>query len=152
MSSGNQFERLFKLWATVAKLVVDGKRNATKVADMLQSIVDEAQPAYELYLFGKQKTGGDETGFTIEEHLTETKLIDRCFSLEDELVKDWIANPATYPEEFKGKAIVLWKSIRTTGSNREVACLYGGDDRVIVVWRWLGGRWRGNNPALLASS
>lgn len=41
MGSGNVYERLFKLWATVAKLVLDGKRDAERVAQALQAIVDE---------------------------------------------------------------------------------------------------------------
>ena len=40
MSSGNVFERLFKLNGTIAKLVMDGKRNPKEVADVLQTIVD----------------------------------------------------------------------------------------------------------------
>lgn len=39
MSSGNVFERLFKLWATIGKLVLDGKRNAEEVCDVLQAII-----------------------------------------------------------------------------------------------------------------
>jgi len=49
MSSGNVFERLFKLWASVCKLVLDGKRAAEEVCSVLQAVVDgrqlvEAQP------------------------------------------------------------------------------------------------------------
>lgn len=51
MSSGNVFERLFKLWATVCKLVVDGKRRAEDVVEVLQKIVDEPQPAEKFALF-----------------------------------------------------------------------------------------------------
>lgn len=43
MSNGeiNVFERLFKLWAMVTKLIMDGKRDPHKVADILQRIVDK---------------------------------------------------------------------------------------------------------------
>ena len=41
MSNDNVFERLFKLWAMVAKLVLDGKRDPQRVADILQGIVNE---------------------------------------------------------------------------------------------------------------
>lgn len=108
--------------------------------------------AFELYLHDKQKNGGWIKGFDLEKHLEETKLIDRCFSLEDELVRGWLANPSTYPEEFKGKAIFLWKSRRTSGDLRLVAYLLWNDGHVIVIWRWLEDGWYGSDPALLASS
>jgi hypothetical protein len=152
MSSGNQYDRLFKLFATVAKLVIDGKRNAMKVADTLQSIVDEVQPNFILYLAPAQENGGWITGFDLEQHLITEKLIERCYSLDDKLVQGWINNPSTYPEEFKGKAVFLWKSTRTSDSGRSIACLYWDDYRVVVGWRWLGLRWYGVGPALLASS
>lgn len=43
MSNGemNVYERLWKLWATVCKLILDKKRDPEYVADMLQKIVDE---------------------------------------------------------------------------------------------------------------
>jgi len=107
--------------------------------------------AFELYLAPGQRDGGWMTGFDLEKHLEETKLIERAFSLEDELVKGWLANPATYPKELKTKAVFLWRSRRAIGSNREVACLYWSDDRVIVDWGWLVRRWYGDNLALLAS-
>ncbi|KKW14562.1 MAG: hypothetical protein UY54_C0014G0015 [Parcubacteria group bacterium GW2011_GWA2_50_10b] len=151
MSSGNQFERLFKLWATVTKLVIDGKRSAAKVADTLQSIVDEQLPS-KLYLAPGQQNGGVMVGFDLEKHLQEEKLIERAYTLEDELVKSWLENPASYPEEFKNKAIFLWKSQRASGDYREVACLCWHGGRVVVHWRWLERRWDGYRPALLASS
>src|SRR3989344_1209014 len=142
MSSGNQFERLFKLWATVTKLVIDGKRSAAKVADTLQSIVDEQLPS-KLYLAPGQQNGGVMVGFDLEKHLQEEKLIERAYTLEDELVKSWLENPASYPEEFKNKAIFLWKSQRASGDYREVACLCWHGGRVVVHWRWLARRGDG---------
>ena len=41
MSSGNVYERLFKLFGNIAKLVMDGKRVPEKVADVFQTIIDE---------------------------------------------------------------------------------------------------------------
>ena len=152
MSSGNQFERLFKLFAAVSKLVVDGKRSATKVTDLLQSIVDEVQPIFTLYLAPGQENGGWMKGFDLEKHLEETKLIERAFSLDDELVKGWLENPSAYPEEFKGKAIFLWKSKRASGGFTDVAYLCWVGGRVVVYWYWLGRVWGGSSPALLASS
>jgi len=44
MSNGDAvLARLFKLWAMVCKLVMDGKRSADQVCDALQAIVDEQQ-------------------------------------------------------------------------------------------------------------
>ena len=43
MSNGtvvNVYERLFKLWSAICKMIVDGTRDASKVAEVLQSIVD----------------------------------------------------------------------------------------------------------------
>lgn len=107
---------------------------------------------FTLYLHDKQKNDGWINGSNLEKHLEETKLIDRCFSLEDELVKGWIANPSTYPEEFKDKAIFLWKSKRSSGGYTHVAYLYWRDDCVLVSWYWLERWWGGDHPALLASS
>ena len=46
MSSGNQFERLWKLQATVGKLVLDGKCDPENVANVLQAIVSgSVEPA-----------------------------------------------------------------------------------------------------------
>lgn len=36
--------RVFKLWAKIGMMIVDGKRDATKVADVLQSILDNPRP------------------------------------------------------------------------------------------------------------
>jgi len=52
MSSGNVFERLFKLWANICKLTLDGKRATEDVCNILQAIVDgkrlvEAKPTIE---------------------------------------------------------------------------------------------------------
>ncbi len=40
MSNGNAFERLFKLWAMVSKMVMDGKRDAEQICALLQGVVD----------------------------------------------------------------------------------------------------------------
>lgn len=109
-------------------------------------------PAFELYLAPGQRDGGWMTGSDLEKYLKEMKLIKHCFSFDDELVKGWIANPSTYPEEFKTKAVFLWKSKRTIGSHRDVAYLYWNSGRVLVDWFWLGNKWFGDDPALLASS
>lgn len=44
MSSGNDYERMFRLWTSVCKLIVDGKRWPSDVIDVLQKIVDGPPP------------------------------------------------------------------------------------------------------------
>lgn len=107
---------------------------------------------YELYLTPEQRSGGSIKGFDLEQRLEDEKLIERYMSLESPLVKGWLADSPTYPEEFKGKTVFLWKSQRTTGSGVIVAYLYwdGDGDRVIVGWYWLGDWWGGYSPVLLA--
>ena len=126
-------------------------KDQTALAEVLRMVL-ATTTGFELCLAPGQENGGWMKGFDLEKHLQETKLIDRALHLDDELVKGWLANPATYPEKFKGKAIFLWKSQRTTGSDRGVAYLYWDDDRVVVDWGWLGDDWSGDDPALLASS
>lgn len=36
----NVYERIFKLWASISKMIVDGARDPEKVAELLQTIVD----------------------------------------------------------------------------------------------------------------
>lgn len=108
--------------------------------------------SYELYLAPGQQNGRWMKGSDLEKHLLETKLIERALSLDDELVKGWFADPSSYPEEFKGKEIFLWKSTRTSGSSRFVAYLYWSGGRVVVDWSWLESGWDGYDPALLASA
>jgi len=45
MSNDNQnaYERLFKLWACICKLIMDGKRDPGLVADVLQKIKDDSK-------------------------------------------------------------------------------------------------------------
>jgi hypothetical protein len=123
------------------------KRQGKRFARMEQCWIP---PKYQLYLHTTQEKGGWIKGFDLEAHLKETGLLERCFSLEDELVKNWIANPTSYPEEFKRKAIFLWGSRRDSGVDRSVAYLIWRDGEVLVDWSWLDNGWDGDNPALLA--
>ena len=114
------------------------------------SVVDA--PNYQPYLHPTQEKGGRIKGFDLEAHLKETGLLDRCFSLEDELVKNWIANPTSYPEEFKGKAIFLWKSVQRHDDYLAPYLIWDWDEGgVIVNWSWLENMWDDIDPALLAS-
>lgn len=40
VSDGNVYERLFKLWSAICKMIVDGARDPYKVAEVLQGIID----------------------------------------------------------------------------------------------------------------
>ena len=120
-------------------------------AELAVVLAKALAPSYELYLAPGQQNGGAMNGFDLEKHLEETNLIERAYSLDDEIVKGWIANPSTYPEEFKRKAVFLWKSKQEASCpRRRVAYLCWGGDHVIVGWSWLGCSWYGNDPALLA--
>ena len=110
-------------------------REQGPLAEALRKVL---APAFELYLAPGQQNGGVMVGFDLEKHLQEEKLIERAYTLEDELVKSWLENPASYPEEFKNKAIFLWKSQRTSGVDREVAYLYWYGARWHLAFHWLG--------------
>ncbi len=151
MSNSKELERLWRLQTKVNMLVSDGKRDASVVADALQKILDQSSLKFELYLFGKQRTGGSETGYTVEKSLRETGLIARCLSTDDEMVKGWVINPNTYPAEFKGKVIFLWKSAKGRGVNRRVPCLVWYHGEVVMVWHLHSHGLGGSNPAVLVS-
>jgi len=64
----------------------------------------------------------------------------------------WIANPTSYPEEFKGKAIFLWKSVQRHDDYLAPYLIWDWDEGgVIVNWSWLENMWDDIDPALLAS-
>ncbi|MDO8471201.1 MAG: hypothetical protein Q7S49_01175 [bacterium] len=110
-------------------------------------------PAFKLYLHERQKNGEWMQGYDLEKHLEESGLINRAFSLEDELVKGWLANPSSYPEEFKGESVFLWKSKKRFAFDaRNVVYLYWVGKEVIPHLYWLEYSWLGHSPALLISS
>ena len=151
MSNVSELERLWKLETQVNKLILDGKRSPQKLLDTLQMMLVEKFHQLELYLHLKQRDGGWVSGFDLDQHLRDEGLYERTLSLEDTEVKGWLENPKTYPEEYKDKAVFLWKSQRDSGDCCRVAYLIWDDGRVIVGWHWLEYRWRGNYPVLLAS-
>lgn len=46
----NSYERLFKLWTMVCKMIMDGKRSVEQVADLLQTVVDGKAQEVNKYL------------------------------------------------------------------------------------------------------
>ncbi len=127
----------------VARGILDGTVKFT--------VTEVLKPSFELYLHDRQKNGGGIRGYDLEAHLKETGLIDRCFSLEDEAVMGWLANPSTYPEEFKGKLVYLWKSAGGRDDDRSAPHLRWVVGRLVMRWGWLGIDWHDFEPALLAS-
>jgi len=107
----NEYERLFKLWATVTKLILDGKRDIKLVAGRLQSIVDGERQLFELYLSPAQSSGGTD-GYDLLRHLTQSGFINRCHSLTSIVIAYWEAYPSTYyPLEFRQSTVYLWKYV-----------------------------------------
>lgn len=152
MSNGIELERLWKLETQVNKLILDGKRSPQRLLEVLQSMLEEKFRKLELWLHDRQKKDGWIKGFDLDRYIRETPgLYERTLSLEDPEVKQWLEYPETYPEEYKDKAVFLWKSQQASGGSRCVAFLIWYDGRVAVDWKGLGDRWRGNNPVLLAS-
>lgn len=107
---------------------------------------------FELYLIPGQDVG-QVTGFDIAKHLEETGLINRAFSLEDELIKGWIADPSTYPEELKTKEVFLWKSQRHPSyplNQDNVSHLsWCGGPKVLTGNQFLNRWWSSRGPAIL---
>lgn len=128
------------LRAQIAQLIVkSGKKSKQKPA------------TFELYLHPEQAIGGWIGGQELEAHLEETGRIKRALSSESPEVKGWIADPPSYPEEFKEKSVLLWGSRRDSGDLRFIAYLVWFDGKVLIRWDLLKIGWNHNDPALLAS-
>ena len=109
--------------------------------------------SWQLYLAPGQRHGGSMTGYELDKHIKSEGLMDDTFSLNDPLVQGWIADPKTYPEEFKDKIIYLWKSQNSYRGSYGVMCLmWGGGERVGECWARLDNRRDGNDYILLASN
>lgn len=167
MSNSNQFDRLFKLWATVAKLVVDGKRSATMVADALQAIVNETIPKTlsltEMIALGKYDWVNQditEANFPMAEDFTfgtETKLFhfDRDISSENAIkemeragykpvtIWDLLDYGAKNSEMQRKFPIVALGSPAQFGGSRNVAYLCGSDTKRSLRLCWSDDGWRG---------
>lgn len=87
--------------------------------------------------------------FQLEKHLESEDLLVRAYSLEDDLIKGWLANPATYPDEFVHSAVILWGSEKFSGPDRRVACLRWNLTKVAVVWWRLSRISHRDSPSLL---
>ena len=89
---------------------------------------------YELYVPNTQALSGYIDYLALDQHLERTGRINRAFSIDDELVKGWLANPSSYPEEFKVMTIYLWKSQRGTGLASRTASLLWINEELRESW------------------
>ena len=113
----------------------------------------ETSIGIELYYEDHQKRDEVIYGGTIDEHLDKTGLINRCLGLDDEVVKGWISNPSTYPEEYREYLIcLLWKSRGVRGGLIKIPGLVWRGDDLVVEWRWTGMQYGTATPILLRSS
>ena len=114
------------------------------------SIAIVGVPKCELYLAPGQQGGKQMKGIDLEEHLQKKNLISRVCGLDDRLIKEWIANPETYPEEFKSKDVFLWKVPQVRAGGYFIPYLYWNNGRVMWDCDWIGNIWDDDRPALLA--
>lgn len=75
------------------------------------------------------------------EILLERGVINRGLHKDSEIVKHWIQSPSTYPQEFKDKKLVLWKSASIEEGVPLVPCLVWKLGQVILEDLWLGDIW-----------
>jgi len=80
-------------------------------------------------------------GSVIMEILLEMGKINRSLHRDSEIVKHWIVSPPTYPQEFRSKKLVLWKTASNEGGVPFVTCLVWKDGRVAFEDVWLGDVW-----------
>ncbi len=85
--------------------------------------------SYELYFTDEQFMGVSIDGKEFIPRLTKDGLLDRCLSLESPVVKGWLANPNTYPDELKKVSPFLLGSRGRVGSkcsSPRLVCDHGG--------------------------
>ncbi len=80
-------------------------------------------------------------GSVMMEILLERGMINRSLHKDSEIVRHWIESPSTYPQEFKNKKLVLWKSVSNEGGVPIVPCLVWRGGEVIFEDLWLNDIW-----------
>ena len=109
-------------------------------------------PVFTLY-FHKEQKEGDLKGLDVLAHLRDAGLIGRCLSLEDEMVREWLDDPSTYPKEFKNKRPHLWGSTKLgPGEWPCVAFLMWDSDSVRMGWHWLEDKYSDEYELILLRS
>ncbi len=87
---------------------------------------------YELHRAFRQDGAPCCTGHELKKHMILAGLTKRAFSVEDEVVKGWLTNPSSYPEELKAKQVFLWGSQEVVNNLSTVAYLVWNGNRVDV--------------------
>ena len=98
------YERLWKLQAKLNMMVLDGKRDPAKVAELLQAIVDEK--VYLRRLFADEVITFGETKVVVHAYgLVKDATFELVFGDLDEKCRDWKDNEEilTFAEQNKGK-------------------------------------------------
>ena len=112
-----------------------------------------ALPAHlELYRNILQENGAGIRGLDLKEHLAAVGRLKHCVRLDDEEVRGWILRPASYPDELKGKKVLLLTSNSNIGTQGCVACLQGSSNCVEEVPVWLQNIINGEYHVLLRRS
>lgn len=107
---------------------------------------DYSLASLQLSLHPKQEQGVA-TGHEIYEYQKELGLED-CLGLAD-LVAIQALGLEAFRRHWKGKAVFGWKSVlQSPNGNLDVPYLLGGDDQLVLRWRWLDNGWLAYNPAL----
>ena len=100
------------------------------------------------YLFGKQLSGGYETGHAIHEHLLSDGLLASCVNLQD-LVAIKSLGIKLFRKHFKGKALFAWKSVVSDhDGGLRVPCLVGYARYAMLGCYLLETGWNEYRPAL----
>ncbi len=111
MSSGNQFERLFKLQATVGKLVLGGKRDPEKIANIFQAIIEGSVEAS----FSNEATPADVNAVinkaAAEFDLSSERNLDWWLAKTQEFAKKHLGVDINLRERFAIPAELPWKSV-----------------------------------------
>jgi hypothetical protein len=109
-----------------------------------------------LYLHPKQIAGAGEriTGNEIYQHLKDTDMLKDCATVED--LKGYSSGKKVIPNEWRGKIIYAWKSVRNADGYLDVPYLHCYADkpyeRFAVRWSYLDLSWYEHEPALLFAS
>jgi len=92
MSSGDVYETLFRQWASVSKLVVDGKRDSAKVSKVLQDLIDEPCDSYERarLILGKDFISAKEISHARGVSYSDEQLKTFTETLPSESVLTWL--------------------------------------------------------------
>ncbi len=111
----------------------------------------DLQKDVSLWLHKNQKTGFV-TGNKIYNQLKKDDLLKDCLSLAD-LIAIQEKGIEVFRSLYNRKTVFGWKSaVESTDGRLYVPFLVEDDGKFVLYWRWLGGIWFSNDPALLFSN